>query len=583
MADQDLNILLRLKDQASSQLKGFGGRVDTVKGKLESIRLPLLAVGGVLTGLGVASVNSASNLGESLNKANEVFGESVGVIHAFAEDSARSFGISQRAASEYTGTLGTILNASGLAQDASAGMSVEMVKLAADLASFNNIPIDVALEKLRSGLVGEVEPLRTVGVLLNASAVEARAMELGLVDASGELSEAAKVQARYALILERTQTAQGDFTHTSGDLANQMRIIQAMMENLSAQVGQVLLPVATQLIGVVNQVVGVFMGLPAPVKTGIVVLGGITAAIAALGLAIPPLIGGVSAMMGAITALRAGMLALHLSMGPVTLVVLGISAAIAAGILIWKNWGSIIEWFKATWTQVWTTVQTVFSNVTGAIVRAYTSGWGWLLPGGPLVKAIQLLKAVWDANFETIRQIFERVVGAVSTAYRNTLVPVFDLIQRALDVVRGAWDAAWDAMRAKFVSMWNGLTAVVRPVANTIIGFINRLIEGWNGLRFSIPARTVLGVEVFPGIDIGVPQVPRIPSLAQGGIVTGPTLAMIGDNPTRREAVVPLPANGIGGVTVVINGNVYGMDDFERQVAAAVRNVKRRGGLAFGV
>lgn len=260
---------------------------------LRDHRKELAVVGGALAGVGLASVKFASDLEESVNKANVTFGDAASVVQQFAQTSADSFGISQRAANEYSGTLGVILQASGLAQDASARMSVELVKLAADLASFNNIPIDVALEKIRAGLVGEIEPLRTVGVLLNAAAVEQKALDLGLVESGGVLTEAAKVQARYALILEQTTIQQGDFTRTADSLTNSLRRSQAQMEDAAATIGQQLIPVAAKVVSIFAGGVSAFNETSTEFKSMTIAAGGVAVALTGIGLILPPLITGI--------------------------------------------------------------------------------------------------------------------------------------------------------------------------------------------------------------------------------------------------------------------------------------------------
>jgi hypothetical protein len=176
-------------------------------------------------------------------------------------------------------------------------MSIQATKLAADLASFKNLEIDVALQKIRAGLVGEVEPLRTVGVLLSAAAVEAKAAELGLQDMNGELSEGAKVQARMALIMGQLSDAQGDVARTSESVANQTREMQKNMENLRAEIGEKLLPVTADLLESLNGMVTGLERVPDPAIQAGVGIGALTAAIAGLGLIIPPLVTGTGALV----------------------------------------------------------------------------------------------------------------------------------------------------------------------------------------------------------------------------------------------------------------------------------------------
>lgn len=319
-----LEVLLELRDKFSAGMRGAGERVDSFTDTLKRHRTQLLAVTGALVGVAGVSVKAASDLGEAQNKANVTFGQAAGIIQDFAKTSADAFGISRKAANEYTATLGLILQTSGLSQKATADMSVELTKLAADLASFNNLPVDEALRKLQSGLVGQAEPLRTIGVLLSEAAVQAKAMEMGLGGASGELSEGAKVQARYQLILEQTRTAQGDFTRTSDELANSTRRMKAQLEDAAASLGTQLIPAATVAIGKISDLIKWFDQLSEPVKTALVVIGGLAAGVAALGLVLPPVVAGISALTGAIGVL----------VTVVAPVVAVIAAAAAAGWLL---------------------------------------------------------------------------------------------------------------------------------------------------------------------------------------------------------------------------------------------------------
>lgn len=207
------------------------------------------AVGGIaagaLAGIGLTQVvqgvqqltDANSDLAESQSKVNVVFGAGAGEVQSFSREAATAIGQSQQQALEATGTFGNLFTALGLTQEAATQLSPEVVTLASDLASFNNIEVDDAITKLRSGLIGEIEPLRSLGVSFNAAQVEAKALELGLAATTEELTEGDKVLARYNLILEQSTNAQGDFARTSDGLANQIRITQAQFQDFLATAG----------------------------------------------------------------------------------------------------------------------------------------------------------------------------------------------------------------------------------------------------------------------------------------------------------------------------------------------------------
>ena len=207
------------------------------------------------------SIAAASDLAESTSKAEVVFGEFSDTIFEFTGNAPAALGVSTQAAIEMTGTFGNLFTSLGLSREAAADLSPDIVQLGADLASFNNLDVEDALLKLRAGLVGEVEPLRSLGVSFLAADVERKAFELGLQSVDGTLTEAAKVQARYALIVEQTGNAQGDFARTADGVANRQRTLNAEFDNFTTRVGQALIPAYEALLAIAPQVLESIEGL----------------------------------------------------------------------------------------------------------------------------------------------------------------------------------------------------------------------------------------------------------------------------------------------------------------------------------
>lgn len=249
-----------------------GGKMKTALGGAKASMASMLpgigAVGLAAAAMGKASIDAASDMSEAQNKVNVVFGNSADDINAFAENAAQSLGLSESAALSATGTFGNLFTSMGMGQRAAADMSTDIVQLAADLGSFNNIGTDEALEKLRAGLVGEIEPLRSLGVNINAVMVQEKALAMGLAATTKELTAADKAQASYALILQQTTNAQGDFVRTADGTANSMKTTQATIDDLKASIGAGLLPVVASLaqqltttVGAITSVVGALNAL----------------------------------------------------------------------------------------------------------------------------------------------------------------------------------------------------------------------------------------------------------------------------------------------------------------------------------
>jgi hypothetical protein len=222
--------------------------IDTGRSLTRNITLPLAGLGVVIN----KTVTDASNLAEAESKVNAVFKTQAADISKWAKTTSSSFGVSRRAALEAAGTYGNLFQAFGLGQGASTEMSKKLVELAADMASFNNVPIDDALTALRSGLSGETEPLKKFGVSLNDVRLKQEATNLKIYDGVGPLSVAAKAQAAYALILKDTALQQGDVARTAGGLANQKKFLAAQVEDLSGSFGAVFMPIMINVIGVIR-------------------------------------------------------------------------------------------------------------------------------------------------------------------------------------------------------------------------------------------------------------------------------------------------------------------------------------------
>lgn len=259
---------------AMSALTGVGNAGESLGSKLGGLTkkaaLAFTAMSAGAAVMGKKFIDAGSDLEESMSKVNVVFGESAKGVTDFAKQSAASLGISQQKALEAAGTYGNLIKAFGLTNEQATDMSVNMVQLAADLASFNNTSVDDALLALRSGLSGETEPLKRFGVALNDVRLKEEAMRMGLIKTtSGTLPIAIKTQAAYALIMKDTALAQGDFERTSDGVANKQRIIAAQFADVSAQIGTALLPAFKMVLDVVsNQVLPLFAGFGTALQEG---------------------------------------------------------------------------------------------------------------------------------------------------------------------------------------------------------------------------------------------------------------------------------------------------------------------------
>lgn len=198
-------------------------------------------------------ITLASDLTEVQNVVDVTFGDGAAQIYAWSDAAAESFGMSSLAAQQYNGTMGAMLKSMGLTDDKVKEMSMDMVGLAGDMASFYNLDVEKAFEKIRSGISGETEPLKQLGINMSVANLEAYALSQGIETAYKKMTEAEKATLRYNYLMSVTADAQGDFARTSDSFANQQRILELQTQNLAASFGEKLLPKINDLTGTLNE------------------------------------------------------------------------------------------------------------------------------------------------------------------------------------------------------------------------------------------------------------------------------------------------------------------------------------------
>lgn len=223
-------------------IKSLAGQVVKTVG----ITLSAGAIAKGLISIGKQSVNTASDLQEVQNVVDVTFGEGAGQVDAWAKAASKSYGLSELAAKQYTGTMGAMLKSMGLADGEVLKMSTSLTGLAADFASFYNITSEEAFTKIRAGLSGEIEPLRQLGINMSIANLEAYALSQGIEKSYASMSQAEQAALRYSYLLSVSADAQGDFARTADSLANASRITSMNVERVGAGIGKELLPAVTR-------------------------------------------------------------------------------------------------------------------------------------------------------------------------------------------------------------------------------------------------------------------------------------------------------------------------------------------------
>lgn len=247
-------------DSGGGVLSGFLSQLDVIGDIASGQFIANMAVNGInsiidgITGSIDESIGLASDLVETQNVVDVTFEDSASTINKWAQEALNAYGITETKAKQYSSTLGAMLKSMGIADDQVLQMSMDMAGLAADMASFYNLDHDTAFEKIRSGISGETEPLKALGINMSVANLNAFALEKGMNKAFDKMSQAEQATLRYQYLLEATKDAQGDFARTGDSFSNEMRKLQTNLDRIKTEFGKGLLGVVTPAISLLNNV-----------------------------------------------------------------------------------------------------------------------------------------------------------------------------------------------------------------------------------------------------------------------------------------------------------------------------------------
>lgn len=257
--DKDINKTIKgITQNIEKESKKWDASVDESTGNMESSFSAFLkgvakgfvaaGIGKMLIGLGKDAIAAASDLEEVQNVVDVTFGDSAGRIEAWAKSAGKQYGLTETAAKRYTSTIGAMLKSQGMADDEIVQTSTDLAGLAADMASFYNLDFDEAFQKIRSGISGETEPLKQLGINMSVVNLEAFAMEKGITKAFSTMSQGEQTALRYQYIMQATADAQGDFARTADGFANASRRVETAMDTIKTKGGGLLMEVVAPLV-----------------------------------------------------------------------------------------------------------------------------------------------------------------------------------------------------------------------------------------------------------------------------------------------------------------------------------------------
>jgi len=542
--------------KAQKSVGKFGKKMKSIGSSMTmSITMPLLAVGA-------GAVKLASDFAESLNKVRVSFGDSSKVVEDFAKTTLESFGIAEGSTLQMASLFGDMGTSLGLTQEEAAVMSTTLVGLAGDLASFKDIEHDVAQTALAGIFTGETESLKKMGILITETTLKNSEYFKSLDKTWTSLTNVEKIQIRYNEILRQTTNAQGDYIETSEGFANQMRGLQETLKETGAELGQELIPLATDLVGVLTDLTSKVNELTDENRKSLVKWSGVATLLGPLIFAFGTLLTTMVSLSKIIPKVWSAIA------GPV-----GIAVTLAALYIEMDKSKQISERFADGWKSIkgWITGSTKafndfkksgaldFSNQNrdalvdpNAMLNSMMGGT-FKMPGGKTLPNGQKEKTVTPTvtpdpvkKLETQIQLIERlppVLLDTGRAWRT----YYEDIEESSTMADGAQERFQNRVMLFGDIMATSMTRALNSQENFFESFVDGMKKAIKQLLIQLAVLTI--IKALLGYDTTTFSTAFAAAQGQlglqdGGLVTGPTSALIGEGPgtsaSNPEVVAPL-------------------------------------------
>lgn len=469
-----------------NQIKSVGKKMQSAGSTLtRNLTLPLIA--GY-----TASANLASDYEENLNKIDVAFGKNSDEVKKWSETALETYGMSRVQATSAASAFGALGKGIGIGTKDAAEMSTTLAGLSADLGSYFNTSTEDSAKALEGIFTGESEALKKFGVVMTDTNLEKFASDQGLV--WKEMDQTEKTMLRYNFVLAQTKDAQGDFSRTSDGTANSMKMFQASIQELGTTIGANLLPIITPIVQKITEWVKKFGELDPKTQKIITIMGIAAAALGPVLTIIGSMATGVGALMSVAGKLTSGIGALSkvftLFTGPVGIAIAAIAAAIAAGVLLYKNWDKIKA--KAAELKEWVVAR----------VKGIKDGIGRV--------------------FEGLKKAGQTYLSIITWPYRKA----WELIKRIVDKIKGVFNFKFKIPKIKLPHF--AINPKGWKLSDLLQGSIPSLGIDWyaNGGIFKKP--TVAGVGDVRGGEAAVPLTDfynRLDAMADS-IVNGVSMAL---------------------------------------------------------
>lgn len=483
--------------------------IGTLGGSLDkNLNRGLAVAGGGLLAFAGYGVKTASDLQEVQNVVDTVFGDMSKDVDSWAKKAMESYGLSELQAKKFSGTLGALLDSSGITGDALIEMSTDLTGLAGDFASFYNLPHEEAFDKIKAGISGETEPLKALGINMSVANMEAFALTKGINKQWKEMTQAEQTTLRYQYIMEKGEKASGDFADTlNTSLANQLRVAGGEIQTMAGELGQKLLPIILDFIKWLRENTDTLLMLASAIVGAVVAL--------KMMVIINTIVGFIKTWKTATEGMTIAqkLLNLALMLNPIGIVVGLIGLLVGAILYLWntnenfKN--AVLEIFAKIKEGIQKFVDAVNEFFTVTLPQALSDMVMWFVEKGRELKqwAIDLK----DKLVAKLGELKDRVVQFFKEDIPNAIDKVVQWFKDLPNKIKEALSNLWETMKGIgkdiLEGLWEGIIGAKDWLMGKIKGIGKWITDGFKNIfKIGSPSKVFeveIGYNLARGLGIG--------------------------------------------------------------------------------
>lgn len=236
-------------EEASNQVSKLSSNINGLSKVLKTVNVAAFVAGCRRIGQTIYNlVKPTTEYIQTMNRFKSIMGESANEAQKFIDKAEAILGLDPEQMMTSLSSFQTLTKGFGISSDEAYKMSKNLTQLAADMSSFTGESMDLALQRIKSGISGEIEPMRKWGIALDQATLQETAYALGINKRVAEMTRAQKTELAYYQIMHATQYAQGNMARTLLTPANALRVVQTEFKQLARAMGSIFIPIVMKII-----------------------------------------------------------------------------------------------------------------------------------------------------------------------------------------------------------------------------------------------------------------------------------------------------------------------------------------------